>query len=896
MSFVSCIMPTRDRRGFVSQAIWYFLRQQYALRELIIVDDGQDRIEDLIPADDRIRYIHLNRPAPLGRKLNIACEMSRGEFIAHWEDDDWMSPFRLQTQVERLVRSGKDAGRPAEVLHYLVSKGESWLYRDRAAARLRMLCGPVIYRRRGWEKGAFEESRRSGESAFPPGVPDDQILVEPDSPYYLKILHAEGAAPRNLRDSVWQQVPLSVVADRIAGDLDFYASLRVRKGESRKRRVDLKNLSERITVAAPFMVYDGYGSVAQYIVLGMLRSGACIDVAPFQLDCAGMTGEFQAALAQSRPRPESPALCFCWPPENLSRFRNARDLFLYTMWEYSKLPAGWNESINRARAVFVPTRFVAGVFRESGVHIPIEVVPQGVDPAVYHYEERPERESLTTLMVGAFVPRKNIEIGIEAWKQAFPKDPNARLLIKSRFRVRKYEPDDPRIEFVDSEETTLGIAHWYRRADVLLALGNEGFGLPLVEGMATGLPVIALDSEGQADVCREAGDRLLPVSPDRWVPFVQEPFGDCGVRAVPSAEAVAKRLRWVATHRGEARDMGAKASTWAIGNRNLWETGPLLLDHMERLAIAPRPLRRLRTFWVPSWNTPCGISEYTMHLAGQIGAVRISAKPPDARGVSLLHVQHEYGIVSDAEMMATLKKNRDNRIRTVVTMHTVRQETQSWEHYSDAIIVLNRTGEQWLRRRHPEKKIAYLPHGCPTWFPKRKIARNKVIGVFGFLSKSKGLWTLLEALNRIEGAELLMFSHAKSAEIESEWRSASAGLPVRRESGFPPSEEIAARLAAEADILVYWYDDIPHASTSGAVCIGLATGVPVLTSRSRMFDEVRDVVYQPHDLVEGIEQLLSDTPLRDRLTGAARQYCHENRWERVAALHEAFWQSLQSLP
>ena len=62
-------------------------------------------------------------------------------------------------------------------------------------------------------------------------------------------------------------------------------------------------------------------------------------------------------------------------------------------------------------------------------------------------------------------------------------------------------------------EPTRGIAHWYARADVLLALGNEGFGLPLVEAMATGLPVIALDSEGQSDVCADAGGLVMPVVP-----------------------------------------------------------------------------------------------------------------------------------------------------------------------------------------------------------------------------------------------------------------------------------------------------------------------------------------------------------------------------------------------
>jgi len=57
LSLVSCIMPTYNRRAFVPQAIYYFLRQDYPNKELIIVDDGTDEVGDLIPGDERIRYI-----------------------------------------------------------------------------------------------------------------------------------------------------------------------------------------------------------------------------------------------------------------------------------------------------------------------------------------------------------------------------------------------------------------------------------------------------------------------------------------------------------------------------------------------------------------------------------------------------------------------------------------------------------------------------------------------------------------------------------------------------------------------------------------------------------------------------------------------------------------------
>lgn len=55
----TCIMATYNRRAFVPQAIEYFLRQDYANKELVIVGDGNDAISDLVLLDERIRYICL---------------------------------------------------------------------------------------------------------------------------------------------------------------------------------------------------------------------------------------------------------------------------------------------------------------------------------------------------------------------------------------------------------------------------------------------------------------------------------------------------------------------------------------------------------------------------------------------------------------------------------------------------------------------------------------------------------------------------------------------------------------------------------------------------------------------------------------------------------------------
>ena len=133
---------------------------------------------------------------------------------------------------------------------------------------------------------------------------------------------------------------------------------------------------------------SGYGSMAEYLVLSMERAGASVNIVPLTLDLDAMSAEFQEVARRSRADVEGPALYFSWPRADLERFRRASDLFINTMWS-SRLPAaGPSRSIAPAQSS--STRFVARVCADSGVTAPLEVIPEGVDPDVYHYEERPD--------------------------------------------------------------------------------------------------------------------------------------------------------------------------------------------------------------------------------------------------------------------------------------------------------------------------------------------------------------------------------------------------------------------------------------------------------------------------------------------------------------------------
>src|SRR5437868_1947457 len=125
---VSCIMPTFNRRAFVPLAIEYFLRQDFDDSELVIVDDGSDPIVDLVPEDERIRYVRLPAKASVGAKRNAACTHARGQIIAHWDDDDWHAPHRLRYQVEALQRSGMDICGIRTLLFFNPETQRAWKY------------------------------------------------------------------------------------------------------------------------------------------------------------------------------------------------------------------------------------------------------------------------------------------------------------------------------------------------------------------------------------------------------------------------------------------------------------------------------------------------------------------------------------------------------------------------------------------------------------------------------------------------------------------------------------------------------------------------------------------------------------------------------------------------
>lgn len=187
---------------------------------------------------------------------------------------------------------------------------------------------------------------------------------------------------------------------------------------------------------------------------------------------------------------------------------------------------------------FAKGRFLAAGLPEGRVAVKPHAV---VDPGP---RRCPPSRSETVLFVGRLAPEKGIEVLLDAWQRAELQDLELVILGEGPERARLA---DRRVRgaqwcgWVDPAEVARRMLE--ARALVFPSLWYETFGLALVQGMAAGLPVLASDLGGTAEILGEEGSRGL----------------------VPAGDAAA----WSAALRRVARD--PDIDQWGLAARRRYE-------------------------------------------------------------------------------------------------------------------------------------------------------------------------------------------------------------------------------------------------------------------------------------------------------------------------------------
>lgn len=222
----------------------------------------------------------------------------------------------------------------------------------------------------------------------------------------------------------------------------------------------------------------------------------------------------------------------------------------------------------QARLVLAPSRETAGdLARLAGVDpgrirvvplaAPVPAAPVGAPP-----------EGPYVLFTGAIEPHKNAPLAIEAIARAAPP---VRLLMAGPWSARRAERLHALAGRVGAADRIawLGLVEAGRLAAlragavaVLVPSRKEGFGLPVLEAMQVGVPVLASDTPALREVGGEAARYLSPDDPGAWAAAIDELVSDRPGRAARAAlgRARAAEFSWGATARAVVDAYGEAAA------------------------------------------------------------------------------------------------------------------------------------------------------------------------------------------------------------------------------------------------------------------------------------------------------------------------------------------------
>ncbi|UUX48379.1 glycosyltransferase [Nisaea acidiphila] len=256
----------------------------------------------------------------------------------------------------------------------------------------------------------------------------------------------------------------------------------------------------------------------------------------------------------------------------------------YTVWESTRVPDDWHAPLAIADEIWIPTEWGRSVLLQNGFPANrIQVVPEGVDPQTFNPQIPPSDalngfRGFRFLNIGRYEDRKGTRLLIECFDKAFSRQDDAFLILACdnhhdpEFDIgrilRELNLRHPeKLAFIPPVSTHTLLAGVYRACDAFVApFRAEGWGLPLIEAMACGLPVIATGYSGPTEFLGPDAYRIDFTMTDIRQPYFESASEEYGQWAEPDRDHLIALMREVYETRSDAAARGLRGSRHVIQN------------------------------------------------------------------------------------------------------------------------------------------------------------------------------------------------------------------------------------------------------------------------------------------------------------------------------------------
>ena len=224
----------------------------------------------------------------------------------------------------------------------------------------------------------------------------------------------------------------------------------------------------------------------------------------------------------------------------------------FSVWYRLFLPV----LLKRVQKVFTPSNYVKQkVIHRFGIQDAV-ITPNGVDQSLFHPYAKgahPDLPREYVLFVGTLEPRKNLERLFQAWNGIKDEFTEMWLLVAgvggNVFKSIRVSNDMERVLFLGyvDDQTLAGL---YAGASLfVLPSQDEGFGLPALEAMASGAPVIVSDGGALPEIVGDAGMTFCLSDPHGLKQTIKECLSNPGLREELRERGLerAKKFSWQAT-------------------------------------------------------------------------------------------------------------------------------------------------------------------------------------------------------------------------------------------------------------------------------------------------------------------------------------------------------------